>query len=64
MTEPPVIATYGAARLGGKAQDTMDQPHARVTDEEALLFHSQGKPGKLEISPTKPLTTQRDLTLA
>ena len=37
---------------------------ARFTAEEALLFHSQGKPGKLEITPTKPLTTQRDLSLA
>ena len=36
----------------------------RVSDEEALRFHSSGKPGKIEISPTKPLTTQRDLTLA
>ncbi len=34
------------------------------TDEEALRFHSEGRPGKLEIAPTKPLTTQRDLTLA
>ena len=39
-------------------------PAARFTDQEALLFHSQGKPGKLEITPTKPLTTQRDLSLA
>ena len=37
---------------------------ARFTEQEALLFHSQGKPGKLEITPTKPLTTQRDLSLA
>src|SRR3954471_429116 len=36
----------------------------RVTDEEALLFHSSGRPGKIEIAPTKPLTTQRDLSLA
>src|SRR3954471_6678727 len=36
----------------------------RVTEEEALLFHSSGRPGKLEIAPTKPLTTQRDLALA
>ena len=34
------------------------------TDQEALLFHSQGKPGKLEIIPTKPMATQRDLSLA
>ncbi len=39
-------------------------PAARFTEQEALLFHSQGKPGKLEITPTKPLTTQRDLSLA
>jgi malate dehydrogenase (oxaloacetate-decarboxylating)(NADP+) len=34
------------------------------TDQEALLFHSQGRPGKLEIVPTKPMATQRDLSLA
>ena len=34
------------------------------TDREALLFHSQGRPGKLQISPTKPMATQRDLSLA
>ena len=37
---------------------------ARVTAQEALQFHAQGKPGKFEISPTKPLVTQRDLSLA
>ena len=37
---------------------------ARATAQEALQFHAQGKPGKLEITPTKPLTTQRDLSLA
>ncbi len=46
----------------------MSQPgrftEARFTPQEALQFHSQGKPGKLEITPTKPLTTQRDLSLA
>ncbi len=35
-----------------------------VTDEEALAFHTQGRPGKLQITPTKPLVTQRDLSLA
>ncbi len=33
-------------------------------NREALLFHARGRPGKLEITPTKPLTTQRDLSLA
>ncbi len=37
---------------------------ARFTAQEALQFHASGKPGKLEISPTKPLATQRDLSLA
>ncbi|MEM8627895.1 MAG: phosphate acyltransferase, partial [Pseudomonadota bacterium] len=37
---------------------------ARFEPEEALQFHAQGKPGKLEIAPTKPLATQRDLALA
>ena len=35
-----------------------------ITDEEALQFHQMGKPGKLEITPTKPMATQRDLSLA
>ena len=33
-------------------------------DAEALVFHKQGRPGKLEITPTKPLTSQHDLSLA
>jgi malate dehydrogenase (oxaloacetate-decarboxylating)(NADP+) len=35
-----------------------------ITDQEALHFHSRGRPGKLEIMPTKPMATQRDLSLA
>jgi malate dehydrogenase (oxaloacetate-decarboxylating)(NADP+) len=34
------------------------------TDLEALQFHSQGRPGKLEVVATKPMATQRDLSLA
>ena len=34
------------------------------TDQEVLLFHSQPKPGKIEIVPSKPMDTQRDLSLA
>ena len=34
------------------------------TEQEALQFHQPGKPGKLEINPTKPMATQRDLSLA
>ncbi|MFQ5954781.1 MAG: NADP-dependent malic enzyme [Kiloniellales bacterium] len=43
---------------------SQSQSNSRVSDEESLLFHSSGRPGKLAISPTKPLTTQRDLSLA
>ncbi|MEX2200613.1 MAG: NADP-dependent malic enzyme [Dongiaceae bacterium] len=35
-----------------------------ITEQEALLLHSSGRPGKIEIRATKPLTTQRDLALA
>jgi malate dehydrogenase (oxaloacetate-decarboxylating)(NADP+) len=34
------------------------------TDQEALQFHSRGRPGKLEVVATKPMETQRDLSLA
>ncbi len=34
------------------------------TDDEALAFHAGDKPGKLEVVPTKPMATQRDLSLA
>ncbi len=33
-------------------------------DIEALEYHAQGKPGKIEVVPTKPYSTQRDLSLA
>ncbi len=43
-------------------QKKSDRP--TFTAQEALQFHQQGKPGKLEIAPTKPMATQRDLSLA
>ncbi len=36
----------------------------KFSDREALLFHSSGRPGKIEIVPSKPMATQRDLSLA
>lgn len=36
----------------------------KLSDEAALLYHSQGKPGKIEVVPTKPYNTQADLSLA
>lgn len=44
--------------------DKSDRSISAVTDQEALDFHSRGRPGKLEINPTKPMSTQRDLSLA
>jgi malate dehydrogenase (oxaloacetate-decarboxylating)(NADP+) len=46
--------------MGSKGNDT----RVTFTDQEALLFHSQGRPGKLEVVATKPMATQRDLSLA
>ncbi len=37
---------------------------AKFKRQDALDYHSQGKPGKIEVIPTKPYSTQRDLTLA
>ncbi len=38
---------------------------AKITREEALAYHKlDGRPGKIEVKPTKPLSTQRDLSLA
>jgi malate dehydrogenase (oxaloacetate-decarboxylating)(NADP+) len=45
-----------------KPSDRAKRPH--FTDQEALLFHSEGRPGKLEVIATKPMATQRDLSLA
>jgi len=36
----------------------------KFTRQEALQFHQEGRPGKLEIIPSKPMSSQRDLSLA
>jgi malate dehydrogenase (oxaloacetate-decarboxylating)(NADP+) len=38
--------------------------HPVFTEKEALLYHSRGRPGKLAVVATKPMATQRDLSLA
>jgi malate dehydrogenase (oxaloacetate-decarboxylating)(NADP+) len=35
-----------------------------ITKQDALDYHRMGRPGKIEVTPTKPLATQRDLSLA
>ncbi len=37
---------------------------AKFSKDDALKYHSQGKPGKIEVVPTKPYSSQRDLSLA
>lgn len=36
----------------------------KITREDALRYHSEGRPGKIEVVPTKPYSSQRDLSLA
>jgi malate dehydrogenase (oxaloacetate-decarboxylating)(NADP+) len=48
--------------MAGKSRIANNRPV--FTDQEALLFHSQGRSGKLEVVATKPMATQRDLSLA
>ena len=42
----------------------MSKRSNKFSDQEALNFHSKGRPGKIEINATKPMATQRDLSLA
>ncbi|HVA99318.1 MAG TPA: malic enzyme-like NAD(P)-binding protein, partial [Bacteroidia bacterium] len=37
---------------------------AKLRKQDALDYHSQGRPGKIEVVPTKPYSSQRDLSLA
>jgi malate dehydrogenase (oxaloacetate-decarboxylating)(NADP+) len=41
-----------------------ENPGPSVSPQEALEFHAMGRPGKLEVVATKPMATQRDLSLA
>src|SRR5690606_22355481 len=74
----PSVALIDAARQNstrtsrpGKETDTImplkdksAEGGPSVSPQEALDFHASGRPGKLEINPTKPMATQRDLSLA
>jgi malate dehydrogenase (oxaloacetate-decarboxylating)(NADP+) len=42
----------------------MSESNVKYTEAEALEFHSRGRPGKIEIIASKPMATQRDLSLA
>ena len=41
-----------------------NESNVEFSEREALLFHSHGRPGKIEIVASKPMATQRDLSLA
>jgi malate dehydrogenase (oxaloacetate-decarboxylating)(NADP+) len=41
-----------------------EDTNVQFSEREALLFHSEGRPGKIEIIASKPMATQRDLALA
>src|ERR1700744_301357 len=47
-----------------KKQQGYRMSRPSFTDDEALAFHAGSKPGRLEVNPTKPMATQRDLSLA
>ena len=42
----------------------LETPKKKIRKEEALAYHSMGRPGKIEVVPTKPCATARDLSLA
>src|SRR5262245_44096308 len=46
------------------SDDNNGKSKIQFSDREALFFHSTGRPGKIEIVATKPMATQRDLSLA
>jgi malate dehydrogenase (oxaloacetate-decarboxylating)(NADP+) len=41
-----------------------EEANVQFSEREALLYHSEGRPGKIEIIASKPMATQRDLALA
>src|SRR6266478_1157516 len=73
LEEPPchpLTSVFRRKAAGGVPGDQMSAetsgrpPRPTFTDLEALQFHQQGRPGKIEVVPTKPMATQRDLSLA
>jgi malate dehydrogenase (oxaloacetate-decarboxylating)(NADP+) len=53
-------------RVAGQSEDIEPErePVAKIRKDVALRYHSEGRPGKIEVIPTKPCATQRDLSLA
>ncbi|MGO8953386.1 MAG: NADP-dependent malic enzyme [Rhodomicrobium sp.] len=60
----PVYKSAGKAKSPAVSEARPAAVQPKFTRQEALQFHAEGRPGKLEIMPTKPMATQRDLSLA
>ncbi len=52
------------SNIRNQGQNPMNERDVQFTAAEALQFHAEGRPGKIEIIATKPMATQRDLSLA
>ena len=71
-TERPLAGPVSARkeyteRAAGTEMRTIElerEPVAKIRKEVALRYHSEGRPGKIEVIATKPCATQRDLSLA
>ncbi len=50
--------------MRAKGISMSEEANVQFSEREALLFHSSGRPGKIEIVASKPMATQRDLSLA
>ncbi|MFI5309496.1 MAG: malic enzyme-like NAD(P)-binding protein [Polyangiales bacterium] len=52
--------------IGSRRSEPAPDAHIEVTPtrEDALAYHADGRPGKLEVMPSKPVVTQRDLAMA
>jgi len=53
-----------ARDLSNGEKETMSDSGLQFSNREALIYHSAGRPGKIEIVASKPMATQRDLSLA
>ena len=68
-TKPKAIAAVQPmplrwAQADGGVLRVSTENNLQFSDREALLYHSTGRPGKIEIVASKPMATQRDLALA
>ena len=59
--EAPKVVPISGSRRNEPADAAIE---VTPTRQAALDYHEQGRPGKLEVTPTKPMLTQRDLSMA